>query len=400
MTAPWLHIIGIGADGLASLMPASRAALEAAEVIVGSERLHALTSDLGGERLCWPSPFDMMVDTIAGLRGRRVAVLATGDPLWFSVGARLGTVIDPAEIVYHPQLSAFQLASARLGWSLADVETVTAHGRAPEQILPFVAPGIRMLVFTAGAETPAQVAGLLRDGGYGASTMIVFSDLGAETEARAAGTAADWNAEVGALNTLAVECVAEPQAQLLSRVPGLPDTVFTHDGKMTKRETRAVTLSHLMPQRGALLWDIGCGSGSVAIEWMRAAPDAHAIGIEPRADRRAMAAENALALGVPRLELRAGSAPEALDGLPAPDAVFMGGGIGVESFDPAWEALKPLGRLVANAVTLESEAVLIGLHARFGGMLTRLSVSRARPVGPFTGWGNLMTVTQLALIKR
>ncbi|MCV6595940.1 MAG: precorrin-6y C5,15-methyltransferase (decarboxylating) subunit CbiE, partial [Mangrovicoccus sp.] len=324
---PWLHIIGMGADGLASLLPLSRAALEEAEVIVGSERLHALTSEIKAERMAWPSPFDMMVETIAGLRGRKVAVLATGDPLWFSVGARLGRIIPPAEIRYHPQLSAFQLAASRLGWSLADLETLTAHGRPPEQILPFVAPGVRMLVLTAGAETPGQVAKLLCERGYGQSRMVVFSDLGAESEARAEGRAENWQAEVGALNTLAVECIPGPGAQILPRVAGLPDDAFVHDGKMTKREVRAMTIAQLMPQRGGLLWDIGSGAGSVAIEWMRAAPDARAIGIEPMAARREMAAQNAMALGVPKLDLRAGSAPEALADLPEPDAVFLGGGL-------------------------------------------------------------------------
>lgn len=400
MSTAWLHIIGMGADGIDSLMPASRAALESAEIIVASERLHGLTSTLEVDRLTWPSPFDMMVDQIVALKGRRVAVLVTGDPLWFSVGARLGREIDASEIVYHPQLSAFQLAAARLGWSLADVETVTAHGRPAEQILPFVAPSAQMLVFTAGAETPGQVAQLLTDRGYGESKLVVFSDLGAETEARAEGYAATWDAEVGALNTLAVECIAAPEAQVLSRVPGLPDEVFTHDGKMTKAETRAVTLAKLMPQRGALLWDIGCGAGSVAIEWMRAAPDAKAIGIEPLADRRAVAAANALSLGVPKLELVAGKAPEALEGLPLPDAIFIGGGASPLLFEAAWEALNPLGRLVANAVTLESEAVLNAMHRQFGGSLTRIAISRAKPVGPYHGWHMFMPVTQLALIKR
>ncbi|MEM1360479.1 MAG: precorrin-6y C5,15-methyltransferase (decarboxylating) subunit CbiE [Pseudomonadota bacterium] len=400
MSVGWLHIIGMGADGIASLMPASRAALESAEIIVASERLHGLTGALDVERLTWPSPFDMMVDQILALRGRRVAVLVTGDPLWFSVGARLGREIDAAEIVYHPQLSAFQLAAARLGWSLADVETITAHGRPPEQILPFVAPSARMLVFTAGPETPGQVAQLLTARGYGESRMVVFSDLGAEIESRAEGRAATWAAEVGALNTLAVECIAAPEAQILARVPGLPDEVFTHDGKMTKSETRAVTLAKLMPQRGALLWDIGCGAGSVAIEWMRAAPDARAIGIEPRADRRAMAAANALSLGVPKLELVEGNAPEALEGLPLPDAIFIGGGVTPRVFEAAWEALSPHGRLVANAVTLESDAVLNAMHRQFGGSLTRISISRAKPVGPYHGWHSLMPVTQLSFIKR
>jgi precorrin-6Y C5,15-methyltransferase (decarboxylating) len=205
---------------------------------------------------------------------------------------------------------------------------------------------------------------------------------------------------VPAFNTLAVECIAAPDAALLPRVPGLADDLFQSDGTMTKQEVRAATLAKLMPMRGALLWDIGCGSGSVAIEWMRAARYARAIGIEPRADRRAMAGANALALGAPKLELVEGSVPEALDGLTPPDAIFIGGGLSHDTFNAAWAALRPLGRLVANAVTLESEAVLMDLHARHGGDLVRLSVCRAEPVGRLTGWRPSMPVTQWSLVKR
>ena len=327
-------------------------------------------------------------------------MLVTGDPLWFSVGARIGRAIPPSEIVYHPQLSAFQLAAARMGWSLADVETLTVHGRPVEQMIAFIQPDARLLILTTGAETPAQIARFLAQRGFGASRMTVLAAMGGKEEARFDGLAQTWDHVVPPFNTLAVECIAAPDAALLPRVPGLEDDLFQSDGTMTKREVRAVTLAKLMPMRGALLWDIGTGCGSVAIEWMRAARYARAIGIEPRADRRAMAAANALALGVPQLRLIDGEAPEVLAGLDAPDAIFIGGGLTDEVFEVAFAALRPLGRLVANAVTLESEAILLALHKRHGGQLSKISVQRAEPVGRLTGWRPQMPVTQWSLIKR
>ncbi|MEJ6396934.1 precorrin-6y C5,15-methyltransferase (decarboxylating) subunit CbiE [Yoonia sp. 208BN28-4] len=400
MSEPWLHIVGIGEDGLDGLVPATRAVVEAAEVILGGDRHHQLAGNVTAERLAWPSPFNAMIDTIQGLRGRRAVVLVTGDPLWFSVGARIGRAVDPAEIVYHPQLSAFQLAAARMGWSLPDVETLTVHGRPVEQMIAFIQPDVRLLVLTTGAETPAQIAAFLTERGFGGSRMTVLAAMGGKDEARFDGVAENWDQVVPAFNTLAVECIAAPDAALLPRVPGLADGLFQSDGTMTKQEIRAVTVAKLMPMRGALLWDIGCGCGSVAIEWMRAARYARAVGIEPRADRRTMAAANALALGTPKLELVEGSVPEALDGLAAPDAIFIGGGLSRETFEAAWDALRPLGRLVCNAVTLESEAVLIGLHAEFGGELVKIMTQRAEPVGRLTGWRPAMPVTQWSLVKR
>ena len=397
---PWLHIVGIGEDGMAGLLPATRAILEAAEVIVGGERHHLLSEAVTAERIAWPSPFDALTGLLAGLRGRRVVVLATGDPLWFSVGARIGRSLPPSEIVYHPQLSAFQLAAARMGWSMADLETLTVHGRPVEQMIAFIQPDARLLILTTGAETPAQIAQFLTERGFGQSRMTVLANMGGAEEARFDGLAESWARVVPPFNTLAVDCVAAPDAALMPRVPGLADDLFQHDGTMTKREVRAATLAKLMPMRGALLWDIGTGCGSVAVEWMRGARYARAIGIEPRADRRAMAAANALALGVPRLELIEGRVPEALDGLEAPDAVFIGGGLTEAVFDAAWSALRPLGRLVCNAVTLESEAVLVALYKRHGGELVKLQISRAEPVGGLTGWRPLMPVTQWSLVKR
>mgnify|MGYP000668528710 CR=1 FL=1 len=400
MTDPWLHIVGIGEEGLAGLLPATRAVVEAAEVIVGGDRHHQLSDSITAERVAWPSPFDALIDMLRGFKGRRVVVLATGDPLWFSVGARIGRQIDPSEIVYHPQLSAFQLAAARMGWSLPDVETLTVHGRPVEQMIAFIQPDARLLILTTGVQTPAQIASFLTDRGFGQSRMTVLAAMGGAREERFDGIAESWTHEVPAFNTLAVDCVAAPDAALLPRVPGLSDDLFQHDGTMTKQEVRAATLAKLMPMRGALLWDIGCGCGSVAVEWMRAARYARAVGIEPRADRRAMAAANALALGAPKLELIEGRVPEALDGLEPPDAVFIGGGLSREVFAAAWDALRPLGRLVCNAVTLESEAVLLSLHKEFGGQLVKLSVNRAEPVGGLTGWRPLMPVTQWSLVKR
>lgn len=399
MTAPWLHVVGIGEDGMAGLAPAARAVVEAAEVILGGERHHHLSDAVRAERLAWPSPFDAMIGVIRAQRGRRFVILVTGDPLWYSVGARLLRAIPAEEIVFHPALSAFQLAACRMGWSLADAETLSVHGRPVEGIIPFIAPGARLLVLTTGRETPGAIARLLAERGYGASRLVVFGAMGGPRETRAEGRAEEFSAEVPDFNTLAVLCVAGPGAVLHPRVPGLPDAAFRHDGNLTKREVRAAALARLMPFRGALLWDIGCGCGSVAVEWMRAAPDALAVGIEPREDRRALAAANALALGAPRLELRAGRAPEALAGLPPPDAVFLGGGLAAETVAAALAALKPGGRLVAHAVTVGSEALLAAMQARHGGELVRLAVARAEPMGGGLGWKPLAPVTQWSLVR-
>lgn len=414
---PWLHIVGIGEDGLDGLTPASRAIVHAADIIVGGERHHDLVASTparkgpagsfeasgiapDARRVDWPSPFDALIDQLRSFRGKRVVVLATGDPLWFSVGARIGREIPREEIQFHPQLSAFQLAAARMGWSMPDVETLTVHGRPVEQMIAFIQPDARLLILTTGAETPGQIARFLTERGFGGSKMAVLAHMGGAKEVRFDGLAENWTHEVPAFNTLAVECVAAPDAALMPRVPGLEDALFVSDGTMTKREVRAATLAKLMPMRGALMWDVGAGSGSVAIEWMRAARYARAIGIEPRADRRAMAAMNALALGVPGLEMIEGTAPNVLGALARPDAVFIGGGLSPEVFAACFDALKPLGRLVANAVTLESEAVLMDLHRDHGGDLVRVSVIRAAPVGRLTGWRPAMPVTQWSLIKR
>ncbi|MEZ5870810.1 MAG: precorrin-6y C5,15-methyltransferase (decarboxylating) subunit CbiE [Nitratireductor sp.] len=402
MSKAWLDVVGIGEDGMDGLSPAARALVETAEVIIGGDRHHQLSANVNAERVAWPSPFDAMIDTMKSFRGRRLVVLVTGDPLWFSVGARMLRSIPAEEIRFHPQLSAFQWASCRLGWSLPDIELLTIHGRPAEQFLPHVAPGVKMILLTKDATSPVAVARLLSERGYGESRLVVLGALGGPRETRQDGIARQWceNApEFPAFHVLAIELVAGSGAQVLPRT-GLADSAFEHDGKMTKQTVRAVTLAKLIPVRDGVLWDIGSGCGSVAIEWMRAAPEARAIGIEPRADRRAVSARNALALGVPALKLVDGEAPGALAGLPAPDAVFIGGGLSDAVFDSAYAALKPLGRLVANAVTLESEAVLLELFARHGGELVRIATQSADPVGPYHGWRAAMPVTQWSITKR
>ncbi|HUS53141.1 MAG TPA: precorrin-6y C5,15-methyltransferase (decarboxylating) subunit CbiE [Thermohalobaculum sp.] len=399
---PWLTIVGIGEDGMAGLSAAARQAIEAAEVIVGGNRHHTLAPGLTTERIAWPSPFDALIDLLKSHKGRRIVVLATGDPLWYSVGARILRALPPGEIAFHPQLSAFQWAASRMAWSMADIETLTAHGRAAEQVVPYFWPGARLLILTAGSQTPGEIARLLAARSYGASAMTVLANLGGSQEHRIDGIASAWAERdpvknVSPFHTLAVECLGSP-THLLPRAPGLPDDAFAHDGVMTKREVRAVTLARLMPARGEMLWDIGTGCGSIAVEWMRTGRDALAIGIDPNPERLAFARQNATTLGTPKLALIEGTAPDALADLPRPNAVFIGGGLTRDTVAAARVALPTGGRLVANAVTLESEAVLIALHAEIGGDLTRLSIERAAPVGTLTGWRPAMPVVQWSLI--
>ncbi len=402
MSGPWLHVVGLGAEGMAGLGPAARAALEAAEVIVGGARHHALTDGLAAERIAWPSPFDALIDRLAALRGRPVAVLATGDPLWFSVGEQIAAAFPEDERRLYPAVSAFQHAACRMGWPMAGLSCLSVHGRPIEAVMPHLQPGARLLLLADGAETPARLGRLLVERGMGESRVTALAAMGAPEEGRLEGRASDWaeGRPAPAFHTLAVEVAAGPEAPLAPATPGLDDALFEHDGTMTKREVRAVTLARLMPMPGALLWDVGAGAGSVGIEWMRAAPGARAVAIEPRPDRRARIAENARRLGTPGLEILAGEAPGALAGLPPPDAVFLGGGLSDDAAAKAIAALRRPGRLVANAVTLEAEARLASLHAAHGGELVRIAISRAEPLGRVTGWRPAMPVTQWSLVLR
>jgi len=401
MTDRWLSVVGIGEDGLEGLNPRARMLVDGAQTLVGGDRHLTMIPEDGRERLTWPSPLADLMPHIAERRGSMVCVLATGDPMFFGIGVTLAKHFDADEMDVVPSLSAFSLAASRLGWPLADVEQLTLHGRPASLIVPFILPGARLIILSDGADTPAQVAEILSERGYGDSKIFVLEHMGGPQERGLEGTATDWpHTDTAPFNTIGVECVAGSDAIILPRVPGLPDDAFTSDGNMTKREVRAATLAALSPIPGQHLWDIGAGCGAISIEWMRAHPSCRATAVESRADRIGLIARNAIALGVPRLGMIEGQATDVLAGLDAPDAIFIGGGASTPGLiDLCWDALPAGGRLVANVVTLEGEGALAAFRVRQGGELVRIAVSRAEPVGPFTGWKPLMTVTQLAAVK-
>jgi len=393
--ARWLSIVGIGESGVAGLSPLARGLVEGAEIVFGGARHLALAGPaLRGEARPWPSPFS--VDAVLAARGRRVAVLASGDPFLHGVGATLLRRVAAAEVLTVPAPSAFSLAASRLGWPLQDAAALSLHGRPVELLRPHLHPGARLLALTSDAAGPAAVAALLARDGFGETRATLLEALGGPRERVRTFRAADGAPpDVDPLNLLALEVAAAPGARIIPRAPGLPDDLFEHDGQITKRAVRAVTLSALAPRRGALLWDVGAGAGSVAIEWMLADSLARAIAVEARADRAARVRRNALSLGVPGLVVAEGEAPAALSGLEPPDAIFLGGGAtdpGV--IDAALAALRPGGRFVANAVTLETEALLLARRAALGGEMIRLSVAHASPVAGMTGWRAAMPVTQ------
>jgi precorrin-6Y C5,15-methyltransferase (decarboxylating) len=392
----WLSIVGIGEDGVEGLSPVARGLIEGAEIVFGGRRHLGLAAPLiRGASRPWPSPFDGAPEEVMRHRDRPVCVLASGDPFQYGVGAVLARHIDAREMAVVPAVSAFSLAAARLGWPLPQCVLLSVHGRALDLIRPHLQPGARILALTSDGEGPATLAKLLADSGFGASRLTVLEALGGQHENIRTTTAAGFDCgAVGPLNTLAIEVVATPDARVLARAPGLADDLFEHDGQITKREIRAVTLSSLSPRRGELLWDIGAGSGSVAIEWMLADPSMRAIAVERNADRAARIRRNAAAFGVPGLEIVEGAAPAALSGLATPDAVFVGGSSDATVLDAAPRALRAGGRLVVNAVTLETEALLLARHAALGGELIRIAVSRADAVGEKTGWRAAMPVTQ------
>lgn len=410
----WLGLIGFGEQGWHDLSPDARTWIQGADVLVAgarhfrildATRNEAKTQHTPQTRVVWDKTTGGMLAQIEQLKSQynRVCVLATGDPMCFGIGASLSRHIPAEDMIVIPAPSAFSLMAARLCWSVMDCVCLTLHGRAIEQIHAHLMDGVRLLLLSADDKTPAAVADLLRHRGFGASRMTLFEHMGGADEQQITGTADHWLHPPGArFNALAVEAIAGPEATVYTQVPGLPDDAFAHDGKMTKRLVRAATLALLAPLPGQLLWDLGAGSGSVAIEWMRAAPRTTALAIDRAAHRLTRVRDNAQRLGVPNLQTIEGDLPHILDDprMTAPDAVFIGGGITTKGlFEQCVERLKPGGRLVANAVTLESEARLLDWHKNFGGTLNRLSLSHAEPVGPFHGWRSTMPVTQYALCK-
>ena len=399
----WLTILGIGEDGVEGVSPAARLLLQAADLVVGGKRHLALAAPLiAGRQMPWPSPIEGGIETVLAQRPRPVVVLASGDPFCDGVGAMLAARVPANEFLSLPAPSSLSLALSRLGWPMRQTATISFCGRPLARLAPLLQPGRRILALSADGSTPAALAEYLCARGFGRSVLHVMEALGGPRERVRTTAAKDFQniGECGALNLVAMELVAAPDARIIPLTTGLPDELFEHDGQITKREIRAVTLAALAPCAGETLWDIGCGSGSVAIEWMLRHPENMAYGIERDAVRAARIARNAAALGVPGLQMVVGRAPDSCAGLPAPDAVFLGGAAHLPGvIDTAWHALRPGGRLVANAVVIETEACLFAARERFGGTLTRLSVERLDAIGSLHGFRPALTVTQWAVTK-
>ncbi|MEJ5060155.1 MULTISPECIES: precorrin-6y C5,15-methyltransferase (decarboxylating) subunit CbiE [unclassified Pseudomonas] len=398
--ARWLTVTGIGEEGFKGLGRNARHALLAASKVFGSQRqLDLLPPCIRAERVRWPSPFSL--DTLLALRGEPVCVLASGDPMFFGVGASLARQLPNEEMLILPAPSSCSLAAARMGWPLQEVVTLSVVARPVAAINAQLFSGTRLLVLSNDGQTPALIAELLRERGFGPSRLSVLEHLGGETERRIDGVANDWNDQaIADLNLIAIECIAEPNTPRLSRLAGLPDSAFKHDGQLTKRDVRAITLARLAPVPGELLWDVGAGSGSIGIEWMRAHPSCRALAIEADEGRQQLIEHNRDALGVPGLQLIRGSAPQALAGLERPDAIFIGGGVTREGvLDTCWAALKPGGRLIANAVTLQSEITLMTWREQYGGELTRIHIAQAQPLGDFDTWRQALPITLLDVTK-
>ena len=388
-------VTGIGADGWTGLAPGSQAAIAAADVVVGGPRQLALLPDsVPGRRIPLPSPLLPGLPELIGdaaHAGAGLVVLASGDPMFYGIGSTLVRLLGAERVSVLPHPSSVSLAAAWLGWPLDDVDVVSLVGRPLDLLQPALQPGRRVLALTAETSAAADIRALLGARGFGASPVTVLADLGGPAEAVGP---ADGQPH-SRLAIVAIECRLDAEAAPLPRSPGLPDDAFEGDGQITKREIRALALAALAPVPGQLLWDVGAGSGSIGIEWMRTHPASRAIAVEPRADRRDRILRNAAALGAPGLVVVAGAAPEALAGLPQPDAVVIGGGVTVEGVVAAcWDALDAGGRLVANAVTIEGELALAGWRGRLGGSLTRIAVERAGPLGGFTTWRPALPVVQ------
>lgn len=436
----WLHIIGVGEKGVGELPTAQRELVTEAFTVIGPPRLLATVGsavttdvevhpelvqrrsleavarallyvdaeeitfpeeDLSRVLIEWRDGIEEMISQILPLRGSPTVILATGDPMWFGIGATLAKHLEPDEFEIHTHPAAFQLAAAKLRWPLQHVATLSLHGRPIEAVQQHILPGNRILALTTDATTVDRVADILANRGYGQSVLTALENLGGVEEKVTSSTAEDFNAKaIGDFYVLGIDCVADEGAALLPPVPGLPDEAFVSDGQLTKREVRAATVARLAPYPGALLWDVGAGCGSVAIEWMRAARDAKAVAFERDEKRLEMIGDNARALGAPTLEIVSGPAPGTFKDKATPDAIFIGGGVADdELFDASWQALKPGGRLVANAVTLDGEKSLILRQERLGGELTRLDISTLDTVGKHKVMRARLPVTQWSVQK-
>lgn len=403
-------VVGIGADGYDGLGTEAREEIAAAGVVIGGQRqLDLLPASVTARRVPWPSPLRPAVrPLVAQHRERGLVVLASGDPMHHGIGRTLleelaAEGLGPGSVRVVTQPSSVALACARLGWPVESTPVVSALTAGLDSVLRYAGDGRRLLVLNRDADTVPALASLLTDHGFGASRLLVLAELGGPEESSHQGLAeqsgywSEWPNRPSGPSITAVELAGAPG---LPETPGLPDDAYWHDGQLTKRHVRAITLASLAPRPGEQLWDVGGGSGSVAIEWLRAHPTTTAVTVERDETRVERITRNAARLGVPRLRVVTGTAPDALAGLPAPDAVFVGGGLTADGVvDACWSALREGGRLVANAVTLESQAEVTRLAARHGGELVRIEIAGTTPVGGFTGWRPAMPVVQWTVVK-
>lgn len=406
MKKKWIKVIGIGEEGLDGLVYETRKLIESADVLVGGER-HLSKVEVGSEiRVDWSNGIEKALDVISQNSGKWVIVLASGDPLNFGVGKnvieRFG--IDSVSVIPAP--GAFSLAAARMGWSLPDVKCLTVHGRSIFTVTLHLIEGERLLILSRDGSTPTELATLLVKKGFGLSEITVFQKMGSD-DTRVDGIAKDWNyKKLEDLNTIAVFCRAtlECNHNFWSRVPGLPDDAYENDGQITKREVRAATLARLSPLPGRVLWDVGAGSGSVGIEWLRCEPSAKVVAIECDSERVGRIRRNAENLGVPSLQVVHGRAPKIFTKITiAPDVIFVGGGVSVLGLlEACWKALRAGGRLVVNGVTTEAEQTLIQFHHKYHSDLIRFSISRSHLIGEIKNYSVLkpmLEVTQLIADK-
>lgn len=396
-----IEVVGIGAAGWDALGPAERALVLAADRVLGGARHLGLLPDVPGQqRTAWPRDLrGALPALVAGHETRSVVVLASGDPLLAGVGGTLVDLLGADAVRVHPAVSSVALSAARLGWAAGTYAVVRLRGDDVDLVRRELYDGRRVLVLSRDGGTPAEVAALLVEDGYGASTLTVLGDLGASGESRADVVAAAWSGPGPALNVVGVQCVADAGAAVASLAPGLPDTAYEHDGQLTKRDLRASALAHLQPRPGGLLWDVGAGAGSVAVEWMRSDPTCRAVAVEQHGARAARIRRNAARLGVPGLTTVVGVAPDALADLPAPDAVFLGGGASAAVLDAVWAALRPGGRLVVHAVTQETEMLVAARWREHGGALTRIAVEHLEAIGSFHGWKPARAVVQWGVVR-
>lgn len=381
----WLTIVGIGEDGPEGLSAASRDALATADWVTGATRHLALLPDLRCEHAPWPVPFEDGIAPLLARRGQSIVMLVSGDPFWFGAGSVVTRHLAPGEWVAHPAPSTFSLAAARLGWPINAAQCAGLHAAPFTRLRPVLAPGVRAIVLVRDGEAVGALARHLDAQGFGDSDLWVLEALGGPRERIRRTTAAGLNLDDIA-HPVAVGIAVTGEGAVLPAAAGRPDRWFAHDGQLTKRPVRALTLSALAPRPFETLWDIGTGSGSIAIEWLLAHPSTQALAFEADPARAARARDNAAALGVDRLRVIDARAPDGLADQPRPNAVFVGGGLSDALLDWLWATLAPGTRIVANAVTLESAALLAQWQLTKGGELLRIELANAVPIGTRRGW--------------